>query len=153
MTTITLDDLVDELKSTAARHDGANVQQFEAALAAVARLNDPASIRALVPFLEDGTQFDEPMFSIIHTMEAFPDDVYTREVLAALPELSRRAPRWASIILMRMLNAEPTHAELVRQAKGAEPATKQTLRDVLDAVNRRGSTFLEKTASVLAAVS
>jgi hypothetical protein len=150
---MTLDELVGELRSVSERQGEAYVREFEAALAAVARLNDPASIRALVPFLEDGARFDEVMFSIIHTMEAFPDEVYTSEIVAVFRDLARRAPRWAEVVLIRMLNAEPTRAHLIRQVKGADAGTKQALREVLGDINRRGSKFLEKTAPVLAAAS
>ena len=150
---MTLDTLIAKLRATHQARGSSFVCDFEEVLADIARLHDPASFAALVPFFEDDAPFEEPMFSIIHTLETFTDTDYVRELLPVTAALWRQAPRWACIIYMRILNSEQARAELIRQLYGAPATVKALLREIMEAVNQRAPQFQERTASVLVAVS
>ncbi|MBX9601354.1 MAG: hypothetical protein K2X35_10125 [Bryobacteraceae bacterium] len=100
-----LDSLLRELTS----RPGSSIQQFEAKLAEVAALTDARCIRPLLMLLND-TAGDERVFSIIHTVETFDDEIYTHHLASALPELVTAAPRWAEVLQLRILNSPETAA-------------------------------------------
>jgi len=129
------------------------VARFENVLASIADLNDPESIVALSEFFDDDAEFDELMFSIIHTIEIHDDQTYCRELLKAAPDLCSRAPRWASIIFMRVLNSDSTRTQLVLQLRNAPGPTKDALRNLMEKINDRGVEFMAKTTPVIVAAN
>lgn len=148
-----LEQLVQELRSAAGRKDEMYAESFEFALGKIAALDDPGIIRALIEFFDDAAPYDEVMFSLIHTIEKFDDKVFVNHLLASLPGLVERSPRWASIILMRGLNNDLTREELVRQARQADTSVKEALKWLAEKINERGPTFLSKTTPLLLAVN
>jgi hypothetical protein len=128
-----------------------NAKIFDAILSEIVELRNPHSVVPLLGLLRDTSVFDELMFSIIHSIEIFDDHVYVAEILNGIVPLSTKAPRWASIIIMRMLNSEPTRLELVRQLRNAQPDVKRTVGKLIEAINAQSTDFLPKTIAVLIA--
>jgi len=151
MNTSSLADALDELRLAVQMTGEGSVQAIDAALAQVTKYGSPQSIGPLLLMLNDCAAYDEGMFSLIHAAEAFEDSVYVREFLDALPELHVTAPRWASIVLVRVLNSDGTRADLVRALRDATPAIKQAARWLCGKVNERSPSFMSKTLPVLAA--
>lgn len=125
------------------------VQQFEAHLAELAQTADPAFVPEALKLFDDEAPFDEVMFSIIHTIEIFNDRTYVRALLPGLAELISRAPRWASILMMRILNTERTVSEFSAQIMRADTTTQGAVASLLHRINERSETFLPKTQPVL----
>ena len=63
------------------------VKQFEEVLTQIVKLNDPNSIVLLCNFFDDSSEFDELMFSIIHSIEIFDDTTYVAQLIKATPQL------------------------------------------------------------------
>ena len=125
------------------------ISRFEQILAQIAEMNEPSSIPALVQFFDDDAAFDERMFSIIHTIEMFNDETYCRELLMATPHLWQHSPRWASIVFMRVMNADSTQKALMRQLPGTTDEEKASRSEMLRRINERSPAFLIKTTPVL----
>ena len=130
------------------RRDASLAEDFEVALASVAAFNDPACIGSLLDLFEDEPPSDELLFSVVHAIEAYPDSVYTPHLLAATEGLLRRAPRWAGVLYMRVLNAPATRAELVSAIRLQGEPTKACLGRILDDIERRRPEFSSKVAQV-----
>jgi hypothetical protein len=150
---MTLDELIAELVAINQDRGPSFVRDFEAVLAEIIQLRDPASIAALVPFLKENAPFEELMFSIVHAIEVFSDTDYVRELLRATATLWPRSPRWTTILYMRILNSETAGAELVRQLPAAPPNTKAAVCEIMDEINLQKAQPLEKIARVLTAAS
>ena len=142
---------IERLREIKADRDDKYVERFESVLASIAGLNDPDSIVALTEFFDDDAEFDELMFSIIHTIEVHDDEVYCRELLKAAPGLCLRSPRWASIVFMRVLNSDSTRKQLVLQLRNASASTKDALRDLMEKINERSVEFMAKTTPIIIA--
>lgn len=142
---------IERLREIEANREDDYVERFERVLATIAQLNDPDSIVALAEFFDDDAEFDELMFSIIHTIESHDDQTYVRELLKVAPQLCSGSPRWASIIFMRVLNSDPTRKELVLQLRSAPSGTKDSLRNLMEKINERGVEFMAKTTPVIIA--
>jgi hypothetical protein len=68
-----------------------------------------------------------------------------------LPELTRNAPKWTSIVLMRMLNNALAKGALVRELMNASVEAKQAATWLCQKINERSVSFVEKTLPVLLA--
>jgi len=148
-----LPELIEKLELVNANRGPSFVRDFESVLAEIAALKSPEIIAALIPFFEDNAPFDELMFSIMHTIEGFEDSTYVAGMLAVLPRFWESAPRWTSIVFMRMLNSEPTRLELVRQVRKAPPNVREVVRTMMEQVNARKVQFMAKTMAVIIAAS
>lgn len=107
----------------------------------------------LLSFLSDNAQYDEVMFSLIHAAEACDDSTYVRALLSVFPNLMASSPRWASIVIMRVLNGSSAPAEMVRQLRTAPASVKEAVRDMCERINSVSPQFLSKTAPVTVAAS
>ncbi|MXO66715.1 Imm30 family immunity protein [Altericroceibacterium endophyticum] len=102
----------------------------------------------LLSLLTDSAEYDEDMFSLIHTAETYDDIAYVRALLTVFPQLVSSSPRWASIVLMRVLNNPLTQAEMVVQLRTASAASKDATREMCDRINSVSPEFLSKTVPV-----
>jgi hypothetical protein len=107
----------------------------------------------LLSLLSDKAEHDEGMFSLIHGAESVDDNAYVQALLSVFPHLAESAPRWPSIVLMRVLNSEPARAELVRRLRSARTPVKEAVRVMCERINGVGPEFLSKTVPVIIASS
>jgi hypothetical protein len=142
---------LENLKAAAQLKGPGAVQSRDQALTEVTVHDTPAYIGPLLLLLEDATDDDESMFSLIHAAEAFDDQVYVRELLGILPNFRASAPRWATIVLMRALNSDATRDALVRGVRDAPVPVKLAMLWLCEKINEQGATFIRKTLPVLIA--
>jgi hypothetical protein len=114
---------------------------------------DEQLARDLLSLLSDTAEHDEGMFSLIHAAESFDDNSYVRALLSVFPHLMSSAPRWASIILMRVLNSGSAQAEIVRQLRDAPASVKEAIREMCGRINAVSPQFLSRTVPVTLAAS
>ena len=98
--------LTQDLREIISSYDELFLEKFEETLYDLSQLNNHRIISKLIPLLKDDFEYDELMFSVIHTVEVFEDDIYINELFMTLPNFIYQSPRWASIIFMRILNNE-----------------------------------------------
>lgn len=125
------------------------VARFEEALADIAAMNDPTCIVLLSTFFDDDAEFDELMFSIIHTIENFDDVTYATSLIKAAPDLCEKAPRWASIVFMRVLNSPTSTAALIDALRDGTDEQRESVRSLMRKINDVSGDFIEKTQPVL----
>ncbi|NIJ36977.1 hypothetical protein FHR22_001661 [Sphingopyxis panaciterrae] len=107
----------------------------------------------LLSLLSDSAEYDEGMFSLIHAAEACEDGVYIHALLSVFPGLVLSSPRWASIVLMRVLNGPSAQSEMIKQLRTAPPPVKEAVREMCDRINSVSPQFLSKTVPVTVAAS
>ncbi|WP_432288765.1 Imm30 family immunity protein (plasmid) [Aminobacter sp. BA135] len=107
----------------------------------------------LLSLLSDKAEYDDGMFSLIHAAESCDDNAYVRALLSVFPHLVLSAPRWASIVFMRVLNSGPAQAEMVRQLRDAPASVKDAVREMCGRINEVSPQFLSKTVPVTLAAS
>jgi len=133
----TLKEKLHQLEQLNTEHKGDWVADFEKVLADISTHREPGIIPALLGLLTDSSEFDEVLFSIVHTIERFPDSVYVAELLRASEELAQRAPRWAQILYMRALNNSSTRAVLSGELVGQPPSTRAAVAALLASIRSR----------------
>ena len=129
------------------------VARFENVLADIAAMNDRTCVVLLCAFFDDDAEFDELMFSIIHTIENFDDATYASELVKAAPRLCERAPRWASIVFMRVLNSQTSTAALVDALRNGTDEQRESIHSLMRKINDVSAEFIEKTQPVLEVLS
>lgn len=147
-----LENLINEMKDIDLGASGSSIV-FEKLLEEVVNIRTPMYIVPLLTLLNDESVYDELMFSIIHGIEVFDDEVYVSEVLRDAVNLCKKSPRWASIIFMRMLNSESTRLELIKQLRHADPLVRLSVKDLIEKIADRSVQFLPKAIAVLLAAS
>lgn len=105
----------------------ASVAAIDAALFSLSSYHSPQSIEVVLGLLDDEFGADEGMFSLIHAAEAFDDSAYVEHMLVVLPNLKNKAPKWASIIMMRAINNQATRDVLIKAVRVAAPEVKQAV--------------------------
>ncbi|WP_298302992.1 Imm30 family immunity protein [uncultured Erythrobacter sp.] len=106
--------------------------------------------------LSDNAEYDEGMFAIIHVVESLDEGrygSYESAVLSVFPTLMTSSPRWASIVLMRIMNSDASRNELVRQLRNAATPIKESVRAMCERINKVSPEFLSKTVPVSVASS
>lgn len=132
--------------------DDESVRKFENILGKIAALNDPDCIGQLLPFFDDDSEYDEMMFSIIHTIECFDDATYVRAIVDHLDSFFAASPRWATVIHMRILNSPSTMAAYGDYIKLAANDKQRAVRIALHAVRRKNAKFAAQCDVLLAYV-
>lgn len=131
--------------------NAAPVVEVDRAISVVKSSKDVCGVSRLLSLLDDGAAYDESMFSIIHAAEDSDDLTYANAFVDSVPALVRQAPRWASIILMRILNNENSRRALVGVARSAPEDSRLSLTALCEAINERGVEFVGKTLPIIIA--
>lgn len=132
---------------------GAKPSVIDSAISSLLSFKDDRMPHDFLSLLSDHAEYDEGMFSLIHAAESVDNRTYVNALLSAFATLAASSPRWASIILMRALNDDPTRHELVGQLRTASPTIKGPIREICLQINLVSPQFLAKTAPVLIAAA
>jgi len=151
MTSRTFDQAKTEFVARAKNFANADPFEIDRATAPLMEHEDPRSIGILISSLDDAAIDDAGMFSIIHAAESFDDETYIDELIAALPQITVKSPKWTSIALMRILNSESTRDTLVRKLRYAGTSARDSARWLCEKINERSPNFLSITIPVLLA--
>lgn len=132
---------------------GARPALIDQAVSQLLTYDRPYTAQDLLSLLSDEAEYDEGMFSLVHAAENSDRGTYVQALLSVFPALVLSAPRWASIVLMRVLNSEAAQAEMVRQLRDTSAETKESVREMCGRINKVSPQFLSKTISVTLAAS
>jgi len=145
-----LDKLINELIEIKSKtRDESYVLKFENKLEEIFSTGNPAMISKLLDVMDDKFEFDELMFSIIHTIESFDDFTYIQELFISLPEFVLKSPRWASIIVMRIINSPKTLDVFLESLEILSLKKKKALILLLTSMAKRGDEIAKKVNPVL----
>lgn len=135
-----MNELINDLKHIIvhSKSDEQLVSNFENKLHEIHLTESPEMIGSLVALMDDKFEFDELMFSIIHTIESFEDSVYVKEIIKSIPNFVLDSPRWASIIHMRIVNSESTLAKYIEEIQNAPENSRKILNLLLKSMAKRG---------------
>ncbi len=103
----------------------------ELALASIYEGGDEEQIISLIEFLEDNYEYEEVMFSIIHTVEAIEDEKYVNSLMKnRLYSLFQKSPNWASMLLLRMVNSESCFFYIEKSLESIDSISKHQIMEI-----------------------
>jgi hypothetical protein len=124
-----------------------NIFDLEGVIAEISELNDPSVIAPLLLLIRDSMSSDEIVFSIIHYVESFDDEIYVRNVIACLNALYKAAPSWCGVILLRIINNDDTAKTLTAQIKEKALFEWDIIKHILDDLVKRFPSASERVKS------
>jgi len=145
-----IDSLISDLKEIMSHTKQESfVVKFESKLEQIYSTHNPIIISKLLGVMDDKFEFDELMFSIVHAIESFDDVIYVEEILKSIPDFILKSPRWASIIVMRIINSTETLEIFINQLEDVPYKKKEVLRLLLNSMAKRGSKIEDKVSPLL----
>jgi hypothetical protein len=127
-----------------------DIRDLDAKVFEIAALKTPASIQPLLGLLDDKTELQDFMFSIIHAAEGFDHKTYAEAVLDSLPTINRTAPRWTQVLHARILNTDSAREAYLNAALQCRQDRLAIVREVLADAARRWPRLGSRVAEVLA---
>lgn len=88
------------------------------------------------------------MYALVHAAESLdkqPYESFISTMLASLPQLFATAPNWALNVLRRIMNADASLDELLRQVRVAPASIKETVQKFCDLNNAISPDYIHKT--------
>lgn len=143
-----LEEYIDRLSGLSADSDG-YVIEFEGVLAEILDLKDASCIGLLLPFFDDDAEYDELMFSIIHTIEFFDDSDYVRELIDGLPGLWEQSKQWAIVLHMRILNSSTVLEAYLKALSTASDSSKEVFQEILIRIAQERTKFAQQCEEIL----
>ena len=113
--------------------NASNPERFLDAADMIIASRDRKCIGSLLSYFDDESTFPWVFDSLIRSMESFPDNVYTEEILKGLHESIEKIPIWTGEICNRLFN-NTTCFELFRQKLSLAP--KEVLLKLFDLMER-----------------
>ena len=153
MTTHTLEQAINNLTKEIQMNHFSNVKDIDNKLAEIMAFNNYLVIRPLARLLEDNAQNDEAIFSIIHSIESFDDDVYIHEIINEFPYLVSKSPYWTTILLIRILNSDIARKCIIEKVSLTTPAIKNSILFLLQRINDEKPKCSEKIIPLMRAVN
>lgn len=99
-----LEELYEDLEKYKNFDDGDNAEKFLDTVDSIALIKDWRCISKLISYFNDNDEYDWIQYSLLHTIESFPDDIYVHEVLRNLDTLFECSKNWTVDIIKRMIN-------------------------------------------------
>lgn len=113
---------------------------------------DSSVIGRILLAIRDDFAFDESIFQIIHGVERFDDSTYVDRLVPALPILYKQSPRWASILLIRIINNPNTRAAFVNRVANEAESDIQTIANAINGIKSKNTKLQNGIAETLHAI-
>lgn len=84
--------------------DQEKIREADQLIGEINQRNDSKIIVELITLLDDKCDYDEVMYSVIHSIEALGATVYVNNFLERAENLLKTAPHWAGKLLIRIVN-------------------------------------------------
>ena len=126
--------LIERLREATSRGDWDAIDPI---LGDINRDFKPELVAPLLSTLVDNKLFEEPMFGIVHLAETAQGPDFVHGLLAALPKLSTRSPRWTRTLLGRVFNSSSTFQELLDAVDHASREQIEALDTALPSLEER----------------
>lgn len=126
------------------------IDEAERVLSEISEIENPSIIELLVPLFNDEYPYDEIMYSIVHAIECFEDEVYAERILRTIPDFIYHSPRWASIVHIRILNSDTTRLLYIKECSmNASDEQKMALKKLLTKINEVDAGFMVRTIPLM----
>jgi hypothetical protein len=80
-----------------------DIQEFEETIWTLSEQQNQIALDQLIQLFDEECNFREVMFSLVHAIESYPDEIYVRGILRNIRFLVQR-PSWAKTLMYGILN-------------------------------------------------
>lgn len=96
----------DYLKKLSKMESQEDIQEFERRVWDLAETQDPKRLKQLIDLFDDNCLYPEVMYSLVHAIETYPDEVYVKAILNKMVDGVALYPYWIRNLVYRILNEE-----------------------------------------------
>src|SRR5262245_10201706 len=129
-------DIYEKLKHLAKMETEVDIKQFELTVWSLSRTKDPEVLRKLIDLFDDDCPYDEVMYSLVHAIETYPDEIYVKTVLEKLEHGLEQYPTWVNILVAGIFN----HKECRKIfSKNLHLTSKKALLKLFDLLEHKSS--------------
>lgn len=126
-----LEELYQDLKKYSDFDKDNNTEKFLEASDQIINEGDPGSIKILMHYFDDDSEYNWVLESLKVNLDAFPGDVFAKAIIEEIPSLMERSPHWLLSIIYRIFNDPPS---LSHFRKNMSLIPKQSMIQLLDLV-------------------
>ncbi|MEI8296308.1 MAG: Imm30 family immunity protein [Alphaproteobacteria bacterium] len=101
-----------------------DIDNFEKAVWDLAASVDPQTLEKLVDLFDDECAYYEVMYSLVHAIETYPDEIYVEGILRKTADAVQTSPLWLDCLCNRIFNNKKC---LVLFKKGLHVPPKESL--------------------------
>jgi len=98
-------DVEEKLKKYARFETEQDIAKFDELLSQISEKRDPKFIPVLMEIFDDNTEFPEVMYTVVHALEYYPDEVHAKAVIESIPFMLSHAPNWLLRLIYAIFNA------------------------------------------------
>lgn len=124
-------DKIKKLQSYAKMQTQDDARSFDWLVYELASQQKPYVLDDLMDFFDDECEHPEVMYSLVHAIETFPDEIYLRGIIKNTFKLDGRI-EWFETLFYRVLNS-PEYYELLKKHVKVLPSNNR-LDEVLDII-------------------
>lgn len=137
-------DLISQMHNELLLKKDGYVGRFDGLLEKFAQQKNSELISQLISFFDDEEEYDELWFSIVHTIENCEHEFYDQQIIRNFEPFFANSPRWAVIVLMRILNSPESYIAFLNCMKNQSQLNKPVLRKALEVVRKKDARFESK---------
>lgn len=100
----TLEKLYDDLEQYSDFEKEDNPEKFLETVDKIILLKDPNSIKILLKYFDDNSEYNWAFESLKVALDAYSDEVHAKAVIEEIPFMLNRAPKWLLGLIYRILN-------------------------------------------------
>jgi hypothetical protein len=94
----------EHLKKLLKMNDPGSVLIFKSKVDHLVVRNDPAILLQLIELFDDKCKSNTAMYSLLHAIETYPDEMYVKAIMIKIPKGLSDFPEWATRLSNRILN-------------------------------------------------
>ncbi|UQZ34441.1 hypothetical protein C2I18_13475 [Paenibacillus sp. PK3_47] len=124
-------------------------ERFDQALEGLAGNMEDDVIRQIFKVFDDETEQEEVMFSLVHFVESYQQEMYLTQLLESLPDMLETARNWAIILNKRILNEDHWLKDYAAIASGMPPQVQRSLAFLLEEIKEENPRRFERKANYI----
>lgn len=128
-----MDVTYEQLQKYAKMETEEDVQKFELGIGAITETKDQKILELLIDLFDDECPYYEVMYSLVHTIETYPKEIYVEAVLKKVGDGVEKYPFWIDCICNRIFNDS---ISLILFRKNMNKSNKEYLLKLFDIMER-----------------
>lgn len=126
-----------------------DILRFDSLLGELHKRLNAELVGQLFDLFTDEPLVQDEMWSLVHLVEYLPDPVYVKSLFVSIGRIQLKAPEWASILAIRVLNSEGARKTLKERFASATNQDRDIWRNVLLSIAAEDVSFSPAIKQIL----
>lgn len=140
---------IENLRKYSKMESQEDIKMFEIKSYDLAKTKDPEVLRELIDIFDDDCLYEEVMFSLLHAIETYPDDVYIEGVLLKVKDFDKYL-EWFTTIIYRILNHDDSRNLLMKKINVADQNKLLELLNIIESESKEHYSIIQNIKQEMA---